>query len=81
MLIDPFDLYKEYDADRVRTLDALVSRLGRVLSLAFVRLQNATGEGEKGRSACSAVGGRRPPTANIVPPTEITNFLPFSCCL
>jgi hypothetical protein len=28
MLIDPFDLYKEYDADRVRTLDALVSRLG-----------------------------------------------------
>ena len=30
MLIDPFDLYKEYDADRVRTLDALVSRLGSV---------------------------------------------------
>ena len=28
MLIDPFDLYKEYDADRVRTLDALVFRLG-----------------------------------------------------
>jgi putative hydrolase of the HAD superfamily len=28
MLIDPFDLYREYDADRVRTLDELVSRLG-----------------------------------------------------
>jgi putative hydrolase of the HAD superfamily len=27
MLIDPYDLYKDYDADRVRTLDALVSRL------------------------------------------------------
>ena len=27
MLIDPYDLYKEYDADRVRTLDGLVSRL------------------------------------------------------
>ena len=27
MLIDPYDLYKEYDADRVRTLDALVTRL------------------------------------------------------
>ena len=27
MLIDPYDLYKEYDADRVRTLDGLVARL------------------------------------------------------
>ena len=27
MLIDPYDLYKEYDADRVRTLDVLASRL------------------------------------------------------
>jgi putative hydrolase of the HAD superfamily len=27
MLIDPHDLYEEYDADRVRTLDALVTRL------------------------------------------------------
>ena len=27
MLIDPFDLYKEYDADRVRTLDELVARV------------------------------------------------------
>lgn len=27
MLIDPFDLYKEYDVDRVRTLDELVTRL------------------------------------------------------
>jgi HAD superfamily hydrolase (TIGR01549 family) len=27
MLIDPFDLYKEYDAERVRTLDELVTRL------------------------------------------------------
>ncbi len=29
MLIDPFDLYKAYDADRVRTLDALASRLSQ----------------------------------------------------
>jgi len=27
MLIDPFDLYKEYDAERVRTLDELVARV------------------------------------------------------
>jgi putative hydrolase of the HAD superfamily len=29
LLIDPFDLYKEYDAERVRTLDELADRLNK----------------------------------------------------
>ena len=77
MLIDPFDLYKEYDADRVRTLDALVSRLG---SLTCVRCacemqQEKERRGERWQPPAA---GRRPRQlgADVFSP-----LLPFSCCI
>ena len=63
MLIDPFDLYKEYDADRVRTLDELVSRLGSV-PLKCNRRRGEGGPASWPQAAARRLGAR--------------SFLPFS---